>query len=369
MEDKSFYGFREKGEKSRYQSFALELTSGCQLRCKNCYLSSNGGRESKDFMPTDFVRKMISDAKELGFAEIVFIGGEPTLHPDLPELMQFVIASGLTPILATNGIKLAEKSFCERVILPGTTVVIHGLVPLLPEEMDEHVSSSGYLEVLKSAYRNIDMLRGAGITVVAEATVIKSFLPHLFLFHKWCREKGFIPFIEFNRRENSGRLNECSVAPEEVERLFQKIQRWDKENARELMDKALTPPAYGNKCTMSITGLHVKSNFGAYSCCAQTVSHGDVRKKSLSEILAAPSMRIFKDQDDWIAGPCKDCKLYPVCKGGCRGEANLAFGCPRASCPACWRIPAEVRNDPSVMMPASCKGCILEGDDFCSPKR
>ncbi len=369
---KSFYGFRERGIKSKYQSFALEITAGCQLQCGNCYREP--GCEISP-MPGEFVVRMIKEARENGFSEIVFIGGEPTLHPQLPDFIYLTLKEGMTPILCTNGERLSDMEYCKKVLLPGTTVVIHGLLSLPINLADKHVGSKGYVERLKRAYKNIEMSRSRGITIVAEAVVINIFMDYLLGFHAWCRANEYIPFIEINRRGNNGIINSHSSSPDDVYKLFKKIQNWDSMYAPDLIDNVLTPPAYGTKCTMSITGIHIK-NFGKnnyskiYSCCAQTVCHGDLEINSLDTLMMDnPGMDIFKNQDEWIVGPCLDCEYYSICRGGCRGEAALAFGCPRASCPACWHIPENIRLDPTKMMPKSCSGCPLENSSGCSPKR
>lgn len=367
MKEQSFYGFREKGKSARYQSFALEIVGGCQLRCGNCYRTP---AQKLSLMPSTFVKKMIREAKEMGFAEIVLIGGEPTLHPELPRFIEFILEEGLSPILCTNGIRLADKKYCSNIIREGMTIVIHGLVPTSYKTMDDHVKMNGYMEKLVKAYKNVEAKRTKNITIVAEAVVIKPFLPHLLDFHIWCRNNGYIPFVELNRRGNNGELDNLSVSPEEVFNIFGQLQIWDLNNAENLTDHLLTPPAYGNKCTMSITGLHIKNfghgNYGGvYSCCAQTVKHGDLKKQSLAEILADTGMLVFKNQDDWIVGPCRQCQYYFLCKGGCRGEAALTFKCARASCPTCWHIPKEIRNNPLEMAPKDCSGCPLEEKCGC----
>lgn len=372
-EEKSFYGFREKGQGSRFQSFALELVAGCQLRCGNCYREP-AKQKDPGLMPAEFVYRVIESARDAGFAEIVLIGGEPTLHNDLPKFIAAVLKNGLTPILCTNGLRLADDNYCHSLALPGTVVVIHGLIPMPTEEFDRHAQMPGYAERLKRAYQNLNPLRQEGVQVVSETVIIRPFLPYLSRFHKQCREDGLVPFIEINRRGNNGQPNGLSVAPEEIRDLFCQLQDWDIKNMPELADRTLTPPAYGNKCTMSITGLHVKNfgngNFGGvYSCCAQTVCHGNLKKKSLAEIISDPSVLIFKDQDRWIAGPCRQCELYQACKGGCRGEAVLAFGCSRASSPACWHLAPGIRQNPKLMMPPNCDGCPIEGRAECRPRR
>lgn len=372
---KSFYGFRETGMVNKYQSCALEIVTGCQLDCFNCYLDKTrqGRGNGKNPMDSDFVYGVIKQARELGFFEIVFIGGEPTLHNQLPQFVEMTLGLGLSPIVCTNGIRLSDAQYCSKVALPGTTIVIHGLLPMPWHTMDSHVSYRQYTERLRESYLNLDRIRQKGVTVVAESTVITTFYDHLLEFHGWCREQGITPFVEVNRRGNNGKCSDISCSPEKVLELFQAMQGYDTENGYPA-DLLLVPPAYGQRCTMSVTGVHIK-NFGqgdyggVYSCCAQTIRHGDLKEQSLAEILKSPGMGVFKEQDNWIAGPCAECEHYAECRGGCRGEAALAFGCSRASCPVCWHIPEEVRNDSRVMMPPSCDGCPLEGHPDCHPKQ
>lgn len=360
-----FYGFRERGA-SNYQSFALELVSPglCQLHCGNCY-KRNGGNTNRDgIMPSAFVKDVLRQAKECGFAEAVFIGGEPTLHPDLPEFMGFALEIGLMPILCTNGIKLADANYATRIAVSGSVLVLHA--PLPGDVQDNHVGRRGYTATLARAYENLDSEQA---TIVAEAVVIRDFLEYIPALHQWCLDKGITPFIEINRRYDTGYVYPNAVEPEEVEKLFQRLAF-----TTPTPPSVLVPPAFGQPCTMAITGLHVKNlgsgdHGGVYSCCAQKVKHGDLLRQRLAKILADESLSVFKQQDKWIYGPCRSCGHYAICRGGCRGEASLAFGCPRASCPVCWHIPAEIRNDPAVMLPPTCAGCPLEGNPACCPRR
>lgn len=359
-----FYSFRERGD--GYGSFALELVPGskCQLRCHNCYKRKTAlGLKNSD-MSDDFVFNAISQAKECGFAEIVFIGGEPTLHNSLPGFMEFALETGLTPIVATNGIKLSNSSYAEKVALKGATLVLHA--PLPKEAQNRHAGHNGYSELLLKAYDNV--LDREGVTVVGEVTILDEFLPHIASVYQWCLDHEVIPFVEASRRDDNGNCYSGNSLPEEIEKAFGLLKELDPNPSGPLV-----PPAYRQPCTMSITGLHVK-NFGGgdfggvYSCCAQHIRHGDLHEQSLAEIMEQPSIKIFKHQDDWIAGPCKDCQHYAICRGGCRGEAFLTYGCPRASYP-CWHIPLAIRNNPSAMMPQDCDDCPLKDNPSCRLKQ
>ncbi|KKW41548.1 MAG: Radical SAM domain protein [Candidatus Magasanikbacteria bacterium GW2011_GWA2_56_11] len=361
----SYNGFRERGGR-RYQSFALELVPGsrCQLRCLSCYKLGAAGSRLGD-MPSSFVRRVLSEAETCGFAEAVFIGGEPTLHPALPELARYARERGLTPIICTNGLRLSNPGYVDALAHPGTVLVVHAPLPDSAIQ-DRFAGVPGYADKLRRAYANI---RGRdGIRIIAEIVVVEEFLAYIPDVYRWCLDNGITPFIELNRR-NDARMsygNACS--PEEIERLFSELAGLDPHPPA-----SLVPPAYGQPCTMSITGVHVKNlgggdYGGVYSCCAQGVRHGDLTRETLAEVLSSPTFSVFRHQDSWIHGPCRTCPDYSVCRGGCRGEAYLTFGCPRASSPVCWRLPADVRSDPAVMAPKSCAGCPLLGNPACTPR-
>ncbi len=79
-----------------------DLTYRCNLRCRHCilsYLDTPPGEE----MDTDAALAMIRGLRRAGTLIIFFCGGEPTLRPDLGELLRAVRAGGMLSIVATNG--------------------------------------------------------------------------------------------------------------------------------------------------------------------------------------------------------------------------------------------------------------------------
>lgn len=65
----------------------LEVTGKCQLECVHCYAESGPGG-SHSSLGVDAWREVISQGAELGVQMVQFIGGEPTLHPALSELIE-----------------------------------------------------------------------------------------------------------------------------------------------------------------------------------------------------------------------------------------------------------------------------------------
>jgi len=65
----------------------LEITGNCQLRCEHCYAESGPQGTDGAMTMADWAR-VIDQVTALGATMVQFIGGEPTLHRGLPDLVR-----------------------------------------------------------------------------------------------------------------------------------------------------------------------------------------------------------------------------------------------------------------------------------------
>jgi MoaA/NifB/PqqE/SkfB family radical SAM enzyme len=77
------------------------VTGECNLRCEFCY----GDYES---LPHDEIsakdwERIFVNLRSLGLMRVDLSGGEPTLRPDLPEIVQAATGAGLNVVISTNG--------------------------------------------------------------------------------------------------------------------------------------------------------------------------------------------------------------------------------------------------------------------------
>jgi MoaA/NifB/PqqE/SkfB family radical SAM enzyme len=79
----------------------LEITGRCQLTCLHCYAES-GPAGTHGAMGQEDWRRVIDQVAELGSTMVQFIGGEPTLHPYLPDLIAHAHRSELAVEVFTN---------------------------------------------------------------------------------------------------------------------------------------------------------------------------------------------------------------------------------------------------------------------------
>ena len=86
----------------------LEITGKCQLECVHCYAESGPHGTHGAMRRDDWVR-VLDQAAELDVAMVQFIGGEPTLHPDLPVLVEHAVDRGLAVEVFSNLVHVPER--------------------------------------------------------------------------------------------------------------------------------------------------------------------------------------------------------------------------------------------------------------------
>ncbi len=81
----------------RLKLASVEITQRCNMQCPYC----NQIKTDRD-MPVSTFNRLLDFLNAEGFDAVALGGGEPTLHPDLPELLQLATERGLQTGLTTN---------------------------------------------------------------------------------------------------------------------------------------------------------------------------------------------------------------------------------------------------------------------------
>lgn len=87
----------------------IEPTNACNLNCRVC---SNDGSRNRGVMDMDLFRDIVDQAEGSGVHKVaLFLGGEPLLHKELPQMVEDVGARGMESRIRTNATLLTpEKS-------------------------------------------------------------------------------------------------------------------------------------------------------------------------------------------------------------------------------------------------------------------
>lgn len=86
----------------------LEITGTCQLACAHCYAESGPIGTHGTMTEADW-RRVIDQAAALGVHMIQFIGGEPTLHPELPRLVDHALRRHVDVEVFTNLVHVTPR--------------------------------------------------------------------------------------------------------------------------------------------------------------------------------------------------------------------------------------------------------------------
>jgi uncharacterized radical SAM superfamily Fe-S cluster-containing enzyme len=101
--------------KRQYRFYLITLTDSCNFECPICY--AEAGPHGRTYRSVEQVRQLALRIKADGGRRVSLSGGEPTLHPHLPEIVRMVRHEiGLSPVLVTNGLKLSEDPRYARVL-------------------------------------------------------------------------------------------------------------------------------------------------------------------------------------------------------------------------------------------------------------
>ncbi|WP_253863908.1 radical SAM/SPASM domain-containing protein [Prauserella halophila] len=98
----------------------LEITGRCQLECTHCYAGSSPAGDHGTMTTPDWL-SVLDQAADLGVSMVQFIGGEPTLHPSLPELVRHALSHGLRVEVFSNLVHVTDELW-DVFALPGVSL-------------------------------------------------------------------------------------------------------------------------------------------------------------------------------------------------------------------------------------------------------
>ena len=161
----------------------IEITERCNLTCPTCFAGSSPQHATMMSMETyqNRLRGLVEGGKQA--ADMIQLsGGEPTVHPLLPEFIEHAYSLGFKKVtINTNGIKLAQKAYVER---------LHSCLQEHPEcelfvylqfdgfDSETHTLLRGRADLLKLKQRALENCVDRGIRVHPVMTLTRDINDH-----------------------------------------------------------------------------------------------------------------------------------------------------------------------------------------------
>jgi len=163
LRDLGDHAFRDLSAGDSGLRAVLRLGFRCNQDCDFCWQA----RDWPEPPPERWVR-WLDELLAAGATHVAFSGGEPTLHPDLPDLIRRARDADATVSVQTNAIRLASPKYRTRLREAGLDrlfVSLHAGEPTLSDELTGAPGTFG------PTLRGIDAALAAGMSVDLNAVV------------------------------------------------------------------------------------------------------------------------------------------------------------------------------------------------------
>lgn len=156
----------------------IDVTNRCNLRCPICF--ANAAESGTLFEPTqEEIRDMLRNLRNnqpVPTPAIQYSGGEPTVRPDLPELIKMAKEEGFTHTqIATNGITLAKDENYAKVLKDAGLNTVYLQFDGVTKE--PYIQSRN-ADILDKKYQAIENCRKAHLGIVLVPTLVKGMNDH-----------------------------------------------------------------------------------------------------------------------------------------------------------------------------------------------
>jgi len=143
------------------------ITKACNLRCLHCY--ENAGAAGDDELSTEEALKGIDLLADAGVLILAFSGGEPTIRPDIVELIKHSSDCGMFTAIATNAVVFASRRKVQEFKRAGLKFAQISLDGLTSETHDKFRGVSGSFKKTVQGIKNC-VAEGLFTEIAATAT-------------------------------------------------------------------------------------------------------------------------------------------------------------------------------------------------------
>lgn len=298
----------------------LALTYRCQNDCAHCY---NARERSYPELDTAQWRRVLDRVWQAGIPHVVFTGGEPTLRADLPDLIAHAQQNGQIAGMNSNGRRLANPSFVQKLVDAGLDHVQITLESHNPAIHDEMVGFRGAWEQTVAGLRNT---LSSQLYVMTNTTLLENNASWLRETLHFLAELG-VPTVGLNALIYSGKGTSVGTGlrEEELPALLEIAQELTQKHNQRLI--WYTPTRYcgfdptaaelGVKgCTAALYSMCIEPDGAVLPCQSYYTPVGNILRDPWDAIWNHELSLSLRERRD-IDPLCHTCDLLDACGGGC----------------------------------------------------
>jgi len=158
-----------------YRICWLTVNRACNLKCKWCYAKDTNYQKNDD-IDIKLAYDIVDLCEELKINHITLIGGEPTIYPNLPEVISYSRSKKISCGIVTNGVKLADINYIKKLMKVGQDTFSISLKGENRNNFLEITGQDRYEDVLKGISNCISLGAKISVSMVLTEDNIDTFL-------------------------------------------------------------------------------------------------------------------------------------------------------------------------------------------------
>ena len=354
----------------------------------HCYADSHAERYAGE-LTWEQCCAVIDDLAEYKVNALLLSGGEPLLHPQLPQILQRATDKGLKVTISTNGTRITPEyaRMFKDLGVAYVGISLDGIGAV-------HDQFRGVKGAFDGAIRGFKLCEEVGQKTGLRLTLTRNNVQSMEQILNFIEQEG-IQRVCFYHLVPTGRgVDVASLKPEEaraaLDMLIARAESWHAAGqTRELL--TVTQPADGvylllrqlreghplaketlrlltwngggaNSSGRGIANIDTQGNIHPDQFW-QGITLGNVKTQKFSDVWEAanePSAEVLRElrgsenpleRQQKLSGRCATCRHFALCGGGFRTRAAFANGHWYGSDPGCYLTDEETQTDISGLLP------------------
>ena len=319
----------------------LALTYRCNANCAHCY---NARPRAYPELETAAWLEILGRIRQIGIPHVCFTGGEATLREDLTELVACAQELGLVVGLLSNGRRLADRAFTQRLAHAGLDHVQITLESHDPAIHDRMVRAPGAWQETVAGVKNA---LDSGLYLMTNTTLLEDNAGSIVETIDFLAGLG-VPTVGCNALIYSGKGNVVGAGlPEaELRSLLPSVRQRTERHQQKLIWYSPTQYCHfdpvqmdlGVKgCTAARYNLCIEPDGAVIPCQSYYQSLGNILTEPWDSIWNHP-LAVWLRERQYVPETCHDCPILAECGGGC--PLSLAHLAPDLETASAVPVPA-----------------------------
>lgn len=343
-----------------------ELTYRCPLQCPYCSnpLKLSAGAAELD---TEVWLRILTEARELGAAQLGFSGGEPLVRQDLEQLVAHARQLGFYTNLITSGLGLTEA----RVNTLRAAGLDHIQISFQSTDSDIAAALSGSTKAHAQKLTMAEAVKAAGYPMVLNFVLHRDNIEQVEEILALAEHLG-ADYIELANTQYHGwaLLNRDSLIPsqQQISRAEAVVRRYREQHPQGMKIYFVVPDYFEQRPKRCMNGwgnmfLTVTPDGTALPCHSAAdlpIAFPDLKTISVRQAwFQSDGFNRYRG-DQWMQEPCRSCPEKTQDLGGCRCQAYALTGDASRADPVCAKSPDRHLID-TVLANAN-NPCRMDGD-------